>query len=566
MSLYSSINVASRSLEIFQTGIEIAGQNISNANTPGYIREELQLHPSGDVRLGQLVKGTGVLAGGVRQQVDRYLELRLNAAHTSAAEADALNGIYKQLEGIVNELGDEDLSTTFNEFLDALNVLVAEPESVAHRELVLHTADRLVGDFQSLRLRLDETRAQQNVTVDGIVAEANTLIEQIHELNGRIVKLEASGGYTSDAGSLRSQRYSALTRLSQLIPVTFRENEDASVNVFTKDDYLVMGSSIQTLETVEDVDRGVGVLTVRLSTTKADVSRHGGELSGVIEGRDDVLGAFVDDLDQLAAALIFEFNKIHASGQGLQGFTTLSSNTAVESATADLDSTDAGLPFTPVHGSFEIQVTNQLTGVTSTTLIDVDLDGVGADDGLDDLATKLNAITNLNATVTTDGRLSLTSATGYEFSFADDTSGVLAALGVNTFFTGNDSANIGVNAVVAADSRNFAAARGGGPADGTNALDLVRFHETELTSLGGFGVTEFYQNTITVLARDSASKQTILDGRADFRDSLAAQREQFTGVSVDEEAVQILQLQRSYQAAARLISTIDELFTTLLNL
>ncbi len=566
MTLYTAIASASRSLEVFQTAIEVAGQNISNANTPGYIREEVQLAPSGETRIGNLVMGTGVLAVGVKQQIDRFLEFRLQAANTEASEAEALNSVYKQLEAVVNELGDEDLSTTFTEFLDSLNVLVNEPESVANREIVLQTGERLATDITTLRARIDEIRVRQNVSVDGIVAQANPLIEEIHLLNGRISRLEASGGFTSDAGSLRSRRYQALAELAEAVPIDFRENPNGSIDVFTEDDYLVLGNSFQTFEIVTEIDRGVAVNSVELSLTRSDVSRHGGQLAGIVEGRDDVLGQFVDDLDSLASALIFEFNKIHSGGQGLQNFTSLSSAYAVDDTSAGLDTTTANLPFTPTHGGFAVRVVNQASGEISTTQIAVDLDGIGTDDSLDDLATKLDATTNLNATTTTDGRLSLTTADGYEFAFADDTSGVLAALGINTFFTGTDSGDVAVNSVVAADSRLIAAARGGGPSDGDNALELVRFHETRIDSLGGFGVQDFYENTITVLARESASTQTIADGRLDYHDSLAAQREQFSGVSIDEEALKILQFQRSYQAAARIISTVDELFDTLLSL
>lgn len=80
-------------------------------------------------------------------------------------------------------------------------------------------------------------------------------------------------------------------------------------------------------------------------------------------------------------------------------------------------------------------------------------------------------------------------------------------------------------------------------------------------TLGGY-----YDTMLTNLAQASASESAMAEGFAGYRDSLSSQREQFSGVSLDEETIKIMQFQHAYQASARMISTIDELFTTLLNL
>ncbi|HUG89336.1 MAG TPA: flagellar basal body rod C-terminal domain-containing protein, partial [Planctomycetaceae bacterium] len=288
----------------------------------------------------------------------------------------------------------------------------------------------------------------------------------------------------------------------------------------------------------------------------------GGELRGVIDGRDQIVGGFIDQLDELAAALIFEFNRLHASGEGTAGFTSLSSEARLSDPAAALNA--AGLAFTPTHGSFQLKVANAASGITQTTAVSIDLDGIGADTSLEDLRAALDAIDGVSAVITTQGRLQITADAGFEFRFADDTSGVLAALGLNTFFTGTDSGSIGVNAALAANPGLLASSRGGGPADNRNAVELARILDLPLATLGGASLDEFYNTAVSSLAQGSAAETAVAQGLDSFRTSLQNQRDQFSGVSLDEEAIRMLQFQQAFQSAARLIGVVDELFRTLL--
>jgi len=98
MGLNATLAMAKQSLEIFGTGIQVSGQNISNAGTPGYIREELVLNPSAPYRQGALIVGTGVEISGIQQQIDLFLEKRIHSANTDFAAIDERNTIFKQLE------------------------------------------------------------------------------------------------------------------------------------------------------------------------------------------------------------------------------------------------------------------------------------------------------------------------------------------------------------------------------------------------------------------------------------------------------------------------------------
>ncbi len=566
MGLNATLAMAKQSLEIFGTGIQVAGQNISNAGTPGYIREELVLNAADPFRQGALVLGTGAQISGIQQQIDLFLETRIHSANTEYSSIQERNLIYKQLESELRELSGGDLSTGLNDFLATINNVVNQPNSIPNRDFVINEAEKFATEISSLRLRVNELREVQSVNVENLVKEANELIDTIVDLNPKISRLEASGLLQSDAGGLRTQRYTALNRLSELVPVRYRERNDGAIDVFTGSDFLVLAGTSQKLTLQTDTDRGVVVHEVLLSQTNSTISRTGGELKGIVEGRDDILGGFVDELDTYTSNLIFEFNKIHASGQGTAGFEQLTSASRALDPTVTLNSTQSGLPFQATHGSFQIKVTNKTTGLTNTSTINVDLDGIGADTTLNSLSAAIGGVANLSSTVTTDGHLTINASSDFEFQFANDTSGALATIGINTLFMGSNSNDIQINSVIKQNQQFLATGQGGGPSDGSNAVLLAAFAENPIGALGGINLDGYYEKIVGNVAQSSASEAALSEGAQAFRESLFGQREQFSGVSIDEETINVLKFQRAFQSAARLVSTVDELFTILLNI
>ena len=566
MGLFSALHTSARSLQVFTAGISVAGQNIANATTPGYIREELNLETAPPYRRGHLLIGTGVEAAGIRQQINVFLETRIHTASADTAAAKATSEIFIQLEAALNELGENDLSTALSDFVGAVHDLVNEPDNVPLRQRVIQQGTELARDITDLRTRVDELRQGQDLRVEDLVREANELINEIDSLNPRIVKLEAGGLLQSDAGGLRTQRYNAMQRLAEILPgIRFRERETGAVDLFMGSDWLLLDGSKQNLELYAEPNRDLSVGMVRTTRTGSPLPEGGGELRGVIDGRDRVLGGFVDDLNSFAANLISEFNRLHASGEGRVGYTSITAEHGISDTSATL--TAAGLPFAVRHGGFDLKVLDQSTGQVTTSRIAVDLDGLNGDDAnLASLAASLDALPNVTASIDAAGRLNLAAAEGYEIRFGDDTSGVLAALGVNNFFTGTDSGSIGVRSELVADHRLLATGRGGGPGDNRNAVGLATVLEGAVAGLQGQSLSSFYDSMVSRVGQGSAAESSLAEGSEAYLQSLRSQREQYSGVSLDEEAIKIMEFQRSFQSAARIISTVDELLGVLLNM
>jgi flagellar hook-associated protein 1 FlgK len=562
--LNAALSIAGGALDVFSSGIQVAGNNIANANDPNYVRESLLLAPSYPIQQGGLILGTGVTATGVKQQIDQFLQQRIYVANGDASGASATNSLYQQLESSLQTLSGADLSSQLSGLTNAFNNLLNQPEVTANRQLVVQQGQQFAQAVTDLRARINTLRSAANAQVSSLVNEANSLIDDIASLNPKITALESSGLSNSDAGALRDQRYADLTRLSQIVPISVTDLGNGGIDVALGSDTLITPGQVHHLVTTQYGDRGMVVLGVTVSDSNTPISGTKGELAGTINGRDNVIGGFLDKLDQFTAAVINQVNQIHASGQGEHGYTSVTGTCRVSDPNAALDA--AGLPFTPQNGSFQVQVVNSSTGIAQTSTINVDLAGVNPQTTLADIVNQLNGVANVTASVTSDGRLQINTANGYEIEFSHDTSGALADLGINTFFTGSSSYDIGVNLALVADPTLLAAAQGGGPGDGSNAAQLANLANLAPASLGGSTIGDFYQQTVSALGQSSASENAMAQGAQGFLDSLNSQKAQFSGVSIDNEMIQIMQYQNSYQSAARFISVIDQLFSTLIHM
>jgi flagellar hook-associated protein 1 FlgK len=137
--------------------------------------------------------------------------------------------------------------------------------------------------------------------------------------------------------------------------------------------------------------------------------------------------------------------------------------------------------------------------------------------------------------------------------------------GIN-FFTGTDAANIAVNTQISSNTNNIAASRTGAPGDNQNALALYGIMNERLMEGGTTTVTQYYGRFISTIGSAVSAADGTANGAALVLGQLDAQRDSVSGVSLDEEMTNMIKYQRSFEAAARLVSTTDELFQTILNM
>jgi len=245
-----------------------------------------------------------------------------------------------------------------------------------------------------------------------------------------------------------------------------------------------------------------------------------------------------------------------------------------------------GLEFKRSNGTWH--VANDPTGSTIAIIpeggdddgFQIDLDG----DGIGDIEI------SFDRSVSGDGyiRMDLESKDADDLSYAfagneDGDSGLAAALGVNTFFTGTDASTISVNNVVAdgdllasgfMDTETFALAAG----DNTNAMAMAdtRYDSVDMktyTYTRGEGVTvtvtatsldDYQASMVSTIGSTAAGINSALEYSETLVYQLTAQRDSTSAVSLDEEMINLTAQQQAYLAAAKLLTTVQEMFDALL--
>jgi len=560
------MRLGANALKASQIALQVTGQNIANANNPDYIREEVRLVTGPTQQLGGLLLGTGVRVDAVLQKLDEFLEARLRGAISERASYEAQEEVYVRLEQAIGELSDTDLSTLLNGFFSSISEIMNQPDSASVRNLAVLQGITLTSNINSLAERVAQMRGDVNRRVETIGEQINQLTEEIRVLNVRISQTEGGDVSRSDAVGLRDRRVAALSKLAELIDIRVEEQPGAGVAVYSGGEYLVFEGVRREVEVVRVSDRGVPVAEIRLAETDSPLGTTAGALFGLMQSRDEVLGGFLDRLDAFARTLAFEFNRVYSCGQGLNGFDELTSDCAVDANNLPLNR--AGLPDTPASGSFRILLYDKQTGLTQTTEIVVDLDGLGeGDTTLASLARALDAVDGISAQADVTGKLTIRSdSANQQFAFADDTSGVLAALGMNTFFVGTTARGLNVNPVLIDDPTKFAASRSGIgtgtenlAADENGAPRLAAFLDRPIASQNGATIAVLYDRLVSKTVQDSATTQAFAEGARTYEGTLSAQKAATSGVNLDEEAIDLMVYQQNYLASARYISILHDL-------
>ncbi len=225
-------------------------------------------------------------------------------------------------------------------------------------------------------------------------------------------------------------------------------------------------------------------------------------------------------------------------------------------------------------GSFFVSVIDDATQTPVAYRIDVDLSGAGTDTTLESLVQRINdQVGGVTASITSDNRLAFEADDGVSFVFGfdgqqgrADTSGVLAALGINTYFSGTDATNIAVNETLIGNTSLLAAATAALPGDGRIAGLIADLDTATVSQAGYLSISDVYDAIANSVAVSGNASNGDLFATETVMLSLQAQRESISGVNLDEEAISLVKYQRAFQGAARFISVVDEMIGELVAL
>lgn len=301
----------------------------------------------------------------------------------------------------------------------------------------------------------------------------------------------------------------------------------------------------------------------------------GGSLAGLFLARDDVAVPTLDPLNDLAESLVWEVNSLSSQGAGLEANTSLVGTYSVEDTTAALS--NCGLTYGDKieAGSLEMVLYDADGTVTTTAIIDIE-----PSDSLQNVVDAINSNASLGggltASINTDGQLVLTAADDTTFEIVSDTSNLLAALGMNSFFDGTDADTISVCDSIAEDSSTINAGVLGDDyllASGNNdiASGIVDLAETKVSIGGGQSATtstlgNYLAAMVSTIGSAANSYETLAETAEVCADYYSDQQASTAEVNVDEELVDLTKYQQAYQAAAKMIEISKEMMETVLDL
>ena len=532
MEALRSLEIGIRAVRTQRQALHVIGHNIANVNTPGFSRQRAILATT----LPQGSMGTGVKVERVERLRDEVIDFYIREENPTLARWKAKLEILEGLEILFNEPSDNSIGKILNDFWDSWADLANNPESGAARANVKEQGEALCEAFRSLYQNLKNLQVKIDEEIKTEVDQVNSIINQIAHLNEEIEKIELGG--RAQANDLRDKRDLLLDELSQLINFKYQEMEDNTLRISVYGQLLVSKTTVSPFlaEAGEN-----GFLEVKWKDSGEKVVITNGKLKGLLEARDEVIPAFLEQLDTLASTLIEQVNSLHRQGMGLNG-------TEEVVGWKDFTGTLAS------DGSFEIN------GVVIN---------VAAGDDLDAVIAKINAqapATGVEAKREGD-RLVLMpySLNPQPVKITGDPDGImLEEFGIlANFFKGKGAEDIDIDDAIKNDLSKIAASSSGAPGDNNNALLILALKDAFLFEGGTSTFSDYYGKMIANLGVQTKQTSGLKENQEVLLTQLENRRQSICGVSLDEEATNMILFQQAYRAAVYFLQVVNELLDVL---
>ena len=546
MAITNILSIAKTALLANQTALRATANNIANINTPGYTRQRANLVSSVPVLEGYHVFGNGVVVDGIERVYDRFLQTQIIDANISMGMQESRYEVLTRLEAIFNDTRGMGLENTLNEFFNALNDVAGDPQGLPSRFALIAKGEALSDRINTLdsRLRDEINIVESNIsfTVDTI----NELTGRIAEINGRITALESFG----EANELRDQRDLLIVELSQNIDIFVTEDEAGLSNIMTTRGTSLLLGVTQTKLSVKSNPDNNGYFDVFAGEFNMTETIASGRLRGLLDIRDDNLHATLEKLDRLSASLIKELNYLHNSGVGLDG------STGVDF-------------FNPLSPTARASAENTGFAMAVGSIYDLSLLT------LDEYEIKFSGPATFSITNLTDGTL-VSSGNAYVSGANIDFEGVRFVItdspnppDAGDTFTIKTTENVArFFALSLSDANQFAAAEDPAalPGDNLNVLSMISAIEAGHAEIGGTTFSSYYLSIVSEIGSDTSFAKTNSDAQSVVLSELENFRESISGVSMDEEGINLIKFQHAYEAAAKVITTVDSMFDTILRM
>jgi flagellar hook-associated protein 1 FlgK len=315
------LSIGKTGLFAAQTGITTAGNNIANANVPGYSRQVVVQSTASTQNFGFGFIGSGTQVAEIKRFSDSFLNSQVQSAQASSSALDTFNA---QIGQIDNMLADNTtgLTPALQNFFNGVQDVASDPASAASRQALLSTGDALAASFQSLSGRLNEIRDGINSQITSNVTLINSYAQQIAQLNDKISAYSAAG--TAQPNDLLDQRDQLVLDLNKQVKATVvpGDNNSLTVSIGSGQPLVVGKQSYALAATPSPTDPNrleVGYVTGSKISVLPESALSGGQLGGLLDFRSSTLDPTQNALGRLALTLASTFNAQSRLGQDPSG-------------------------------------------------------------------------------------------------------------------------------------------------------------------------------------------------------------------------------------------------------
>ncbi|MBE3582038.1 MAG: flagellar hook-associated protein FlgK [Thermoanaerobacteraceae bacterium] len=562
---FFGINTALRGLMVHQRALQTTSHNVANASTEGYTRQRVVMVPTLAYPVPAMNRpggqgwqvGTGVDVQEIRRIRDEFLDTQVRRETGTLGRWEQIQYILEQVEIVFNEPSDTGLNTLLSQFWSSWQELAKNAESSPVRMTVIETAAALAEAFNHSARQLDNIKADIENALQLKIQEVELLCKQIAELNVQIRSIITAGDQPND---LLDRRDLLLDQLSKILDFTVERNTDGTINIKVGGTSLVEvdkvnlpDTSESTVELVVNDAQATLTITAAGEPTPFTITIKGGEILGLGEAY-NLVNEYRRDLDTLAAELAGAINALHEAGYGIEN--------PPQSRSFFVPETGIDAGNISVNG--ELRSNPMLIAAATTVNVDIPetlgYDAVGKGLVLDASYQIVVSDSGLQLQKSTDGGTTWTDVGGVVTSITWDGATPVTVGDSNesiTFTTSTSSpprGNYEVTLVTAS------------PGDGSNALKIAQLQH-EPRQIGNLNTTfdDYYKNFTARLGVEGHEAGRMVVNQQALVDQLAGRRESISGVALDEEMTYMIQFQRGYEAAARVMTVLDELLDTLIN-
>ncbi len=543
------LGTALSGLMAFQRALDTTSHNIANVNTEGYSRQQVQLSASQASFYDGHYFGQGVNVTSVSRSYDQFITGQLASSTAAFGESNTLSAMASRIDNIASSEATS-LAPALKSFFNSVNSVANDPTSLSARQVMTSEADALAHQFNQLSAKFGEMRDQSNSQMQGSVDDINLYAESLASLNAKI-SLEGSRNSGNQLpNDLLDQRDLLINKIAEKVSVSTVTQDNGTIDVFIgKGQALVLGASTAKLS-LEPSSTDPEHLEVALDGKQITKSISGGELSGALKFRDQILDPAQKQLGLVAAGVAVKLNEVHATGYDLNG----DPGTEMFS----LGTPALGVPVIAKPGSVgSVTASYDPSTIGQLTPSDYELSYDGSSFSLKNLS---------DNTVTTFPGSPPSTISGPGFSISTD-----ASVAANDSFLIRPTFNAAQNitSTITDPAKIAAAGTTGGSGlpntgDNTVALSLAGLENASVLSGGKSTLSDSYGKLVFQVGTQTHSAQISSKAQESLLNQATLERESLAGVNLDEEAANLLKYQQSYQAAAQVVTVANTLFDTLI--